>query len=253
MKLIFILCLTFLTHELWAKGPIKLCYENVTVYPWITGDNQGLVISELHMVEKIAKVKFQMVRLPWKRCQIEAQNGNYDGIIAASYNKERAQWGVYPYSKNENEVDNDLRLHTDRFYLYAKKNSDIAFVNGKILNLDQRPIGVQLGYSIGNNLVEWGYKIQSSFSETKDLLKELNMDILKAVVLQDHESKRVLAQFPNYNANVKRVEPPIKVSDQYLLFTKTYFKNNKATAQKIWQAIKKARMSQEYIDLNNNI
>jgi hypothetical protein len=75
------LCLS----QAYAAAPeIKLCYEDVSVFPWITGDDKGLVITELHIVEKMLNLRFKLIRLPWKRCQIEAQAGNLDGLIAAT-------------------------------------------------------------------------------------------------------------------------------------------------------------------------
>ena len=36
---------------------IRLCYEDVSVHPWITGDMKGLVIQQLQIIEKTPKVK----------------------------------------------------------------------------------------------------------------------------------------------------------------------------------------------------
>jgi|GEM_PF-6936230 len=131
-----ILFLTFfyLSEASAAMPEIRLCYEDVVVFPWITGDDKGAAINELHLVEKKLSLKFTMIRLPWKRCQVEAKNGNFEGIIAASYNDERASWGVYPFS-DENIIEPDYRMHTDRFYIYTRKDSPIKLKNGRLENL----------------------------------------------------------------------------------------------------------------------
>lgn len=250
---VILLLLTSLSFPftLKASEKIRLCYENVTVYPWITGDDKGLVIGELHLVEKILSIKFEMVRLPWKRCQIEAQNGNFEGIIAASYTDERSNWGVYPFS-NSKTVDPQYRLHSDSFYIYTRKESPIKWKNGKLENLGTNEVGVQLGYSVGNDIKKLGYPIHSTFTDAIDLIKELNMGGINVAVLQDLESLRILAAHPELGNKIVRQEPPLKIADQYVLFTKKFFNNNPDSAKKIWKAISEARESREYKSMVEN-
>jgi polar amino acid transport system substrate-binding protein len=201
---------------------IKLCYEDVVVYPWITGDLKGLVIQELQQVEKITNIKFKFIRLPWKRCQIEAQNGKLDGLIAASFTKERAQWGVYPTHKN-GDLNRNQRLHTDSFMVFKTKHSPIRFEGGKFINLGTNKIGVQLGYSVGTDLVEQGYPTHSSFSTAYDLIQALDSNSINVAVLQTYPTLKALHDNPKLKNNIVGLNPPFKVADQYLLFTKKVF------------------------------
>lgn len=234
-----------------TTSKIRLCYEDVTVYPWITGDDKGLVIGELHLVEKNLSLKFEMIRLPWKRCQLEAQEGIFDGIIAASFNEERTKWGVYPFSETKSPEPH-YRLHTDRFYIYTRKESSIKWINGKLENLGKNLVGVQLGYSVGSDIKKLGYPIRSTFTDAIDVIKELNMGVINVAVLQDHESLRVLAIHPELGKHIVRQEPPFKIADQYLLFTKKFFNTNTDLSQKIWKSISVARESNEYKTMVEN-
>jgi polar amino acid transport system substrate-binding protein len=246
MKWIFLyLCVTCLNFASATTPDIKICYEDVTVYPWILGDDKGLVINELHIVERNLKIKFTMIRLPWKRCQSEAQMGNIDGIIAASFNQERTQWGIYP-SNHDEKIERDYRLHTDSFYVYTKKESPIKWSNGKFENLGTSSIGVQLGYSVGSDITKMGYPIHSSFTDTKDIFKELDLGIINVAVLQDYESLTYLSNNPILAKKVHRQEPPFKVADQFLLMTKNFYAKNQILTKEIWAAIKDARNSEEY-------
>lgn len=224
---------------------IRVCYEDVVVYPWITGDKKGLVIQELQQVEKIANIKFKFIRLPWKRCQIEAQNGKLDGLIAASFTKERSQWGVYPTYKNGN-LNRNLRLHTDSFTVFKTKHSPIRFEDGKFINLGTNKIGVQLGYSVGTDLVEKGYPTHSSFSTAYDLIQALDSNSINVAVLQTHPTLKTLHDNPKLKNNIVGLKPPFKVADQYLLFTKKFYSNNQETSHRIWKTIAVARESAEY-------
>lgn len=223
---------------------IRLCYEDVTVFPWITGDDKGVVINQLHIVEKKLKLKFTMVRLPWKRCQLEARKGNFDGIIAASYNDERAEWGQYPAK--------EYRLHTDRFYIYTRKESPIIWQDGKLLNLGKNEVGVQLGYSVGTFIQKLGYPLHSNFTTALDLIKELHRGIINVAVLQDHETVRVLSSFPEFKETIVRQQPPFKVADQFLLFTKKFYGQNEKLSKRIWKTISTVRESNEYKTMVEN-
>lgn len=250
MKLVSLLFIQFLfLHNAYADGTspveIKLCYEDVSVYPWITGDMKGLVIQELQQVEKIADVKIKYIRLPWKRCQIDAQNGKLDGLIAASFTKERTNWGVYPTKKN-GELDRNQRLHMDSFIVYITKNSPIRFENGRFENLGNNPVGVQLGYSVGTDLAEQGYATHSSFSTALDLIQALDAGVLNVAVLQNHATIKTLNDFPKLKRNIKALKHPFKVADQYLLFTKKFYSKHPEICNRIWKTIPIARESAEY-------
>lgn len=248
MRLVlFIFSLLFLVNANASETTpeIKLCYEDVAVHPWITGEKSGLVIQELELVEKITKIKFKYIRLPWKRCQIEAQNGRLDGLIAASFTKERTNWGVYPVKKN-GELDRNLRLHTDSFMVFINKSSPVKWENGKFENLGNNQIGVQLGYSVGTDLEEQGYPIHSSYSTAKDLIEALDNNSISVAVLQNLSTLKTLNDHPRLKKNIIGLKPAFKVADQYLLFTKTFYSNNQEVIQKIWKAIPQARESAEY-------
>ncbi len=252
MRTVALFLSTFFLFSASAALPeIRLCYEDVVVFPWITGDDKGVAISELHLVEKKCGLKFTMVRLPWKRCQVEAKNGNFEGIIAASYNEERATWGVYPFSE-DNVIEPDYRMHTDRFYIYTRKESPIKFKNGKLENLSDNAVGVQLGYSVGNDLQKLGYPLHSSFTSAIDIIKELDRGIINVAVLQDHEAIRVLTLYPELAKKIVRQEPPFKIADQYLLFTQTFFKHNPDLAKKTWKAFSIIRESADYKTMVEN-
>lgn len=235
-----------------ATPEIKLCYEDVTVFPWITGDEEGLVFTELKQIQKELKVKFIFIRLPWKRCQLEGQTGSVDGLIAASFTKERANWGVYPTS-NHGELNRELRFHTDSFFVYKRNDSAINYKNGKFENLGTNQVGVQLGYSVGNDLKDAGYPVLSSFSTAFDLLKGLEYNVVQVAILQDHDSIRVLNENPKFKKTSTRLTPPFKVADQYLLFSKSFYQKNEGLAKSIWHSIPRARKSKEYRKLENKL
>lgn len=228
-----------------TQPEIRLCYEDVEVHPWITGDMKGLVLQELIQVEKITKLKFKYIRLPWKRCQIEAQNGKLDGLIAASFTRERTAWGVYP-TKKSGDLDRGMRLHTDSFMVFISKGSPVRFENGKFENLGNQLIGVQLGYSVGSDLKDQGYQTHSSFSTAHELIEALSANTVTVAVLQKYATYKALEENPKLKSNIVGLKQPFKVADQYLLFTKKFHSDHPEISSKIWKAIPQARESAEY-------
>lgn len=234
----------FLQSSYAATITVRLCYEDATVYPWITDDEEGLVFVELKQLEKELKQKFTYIRLPWKRCQYEAQSGTIDGLIAASFTKERQQWGVYPMKGDK--LNRHLRMHTDSFYVYVRKDSGIDFREGKFINLGKEQIGVQIGYSVGSDLKEMQLPVHDSFTTAYDILKQLHIKALNIAILQNHETKRTLRENPQFQSTIVRIEEPFKVKDQYLMFNKEFYSKNKNLVESIWHSLPKARNSSAY-------
>ena len=236
----------FAAHSAVASvSEIKLCYEDVTVYPWITGDKQGLAIDELKLVEKNLKIKIKYIRLPWKRCQSQAKAGLIDGLIAASFNKERTEWGTYPMDHND-KLDREYRLHTDSFHVYVRKDSKISWKNSSFHNVGTSPVGVQLGYSVGDDVQKAGYHTNSSFKTAYDLLKGLDRGMIRLAVLQNHAVLKTLMENPELGKNIERQDEPFKVADQYVLFNTVFFNKNRELCIKLWRGVSVARNSQEY-------
>ncbi|MCV2367879.1 type 2 periplasmic-binding domain-containing protein [Roseateles oligotrophus] len=227
-------------------GPIKLCFEDSSVYPWITGDDKGLVLFELALVEKDLNQKFDYIRLPWRRCLLEVQTGRIHAAIAASFNSERASWGSYPQNP-DGSLNRELRLHTDSFHVFRRLDSPVRWLNQRFENLGAQPVGVQLGYSVGRNIEELGYPVKTARS-AEDLTRMLEIGVLQVAVLQHYEALRLLKAKPELNTVMVEDGPPVKVADQYLLFNSLFYAGNEAQVRSIWSAIERARKSKKYQD-----
>jgi len=174
---------------------IKLCYEDDSVYPWITGTNEGLVISEIHLIEKEVNMQFELIRLPWKRCQNEVKEGRIHAAIAASFNKDRAKWGSYPVD-TKGGLNKELSLFTDSFFIYRRTDSAVRWQNHRFENLNQKNVGVQLGYSAGKDLEELGYPV-TYLPTSEDLVAVLKSHSLEVIVLQNYEAQRLITLNPD--------------------------------------------------------
>lgn len=225
--------------------PVRLCYEDVVVFPWITGEKQGLALTELLYIEKKLNLRFKYTRLPWKRCMLEAQSGKVDALIAASFTKERTRWGVYP-TKPNGQLDSNLKLHSDRYIVYVRDDSPIRWEKGKFTNIGSNQVGVQLGYSVGEDLKEAGYSVYSTSSTAAELFEALQKKIVNVAVLQHMPSLKALNEKPFLNQGISLMPEPFKEMDQYLLFTKRFYNQHPEICHKIWNTIPLVRESAEY-------
>ncbi len=230
---------------------IKICHEEADVFPWTLANEKGLADFEIRSIEKELNIKFDIKILPWKRCQTDTQNGIVDGIFAASVSDKRMEWGVYP-TANGKTIEREYRLHTDSFYVYASAKKNIKFVNGKIENLHKSAVGIQLGYSIEDELKKAGYKVFSSLITANDVFTGLSKGTFNAAILQNYEAAHTLNN-GSLKKEIIRLEPAYKLADQYLLFNKLFYERNKDLSLLIWKAIRKVRLSKEYAELEKKL
>jgi polar amino acid transport system substrate-binding protein len=225
---------------------LKLCFEDTSVYPWITADAKGLAMFEMALVEKELNQKFEFSRLPWRRCLLEVQTGRIHAAIAASFNSERASWGSYPQNP-DGSLNREQRLHTDSFHVYRRLDSPVRWLSQRFENIGAQPVGVQLGYSVGRNIEELGYSVKAARS-AEDLTRMLEVGALQVVVLQRYEALRLLKAKPELSQVMVEDGPPVKVADQYLLFNSQFYAGNELLVKSIWAAVERARKSKKYQD-----
>jgi len=244
--IVFLLLGMFFSHASADNINLKFCYEDDSVYPWITGTNEGLVISEMHLIEKEVNMHFELIRLPWKRCQNEVKEGRIHAAIAASFNKDRAKWGSYPVD-SKGMLNKELSLFTDSFFIYRRFDSQIRWQNHRFENLNQQSIGVQLGYSAGKDLEELGYQV-TYYPTSDDLVAVLKSHALDAIVLQNYEAQRLLTLNPDLEKIMVKEVEPVKVAEQFLLFNASFYNANTSLVQTIWEAAAKVRKSKTFKD-----
>ncbi|MFZ6752267.1 substrate-binding periplasmic protein [Undibacterium sp. Dicai25W] len=246
-RIIVLLLLGMFFSHAHAEGVnLKFCYEDDSVYPWITGTNEGLVISEIHMIEKEVDMQFELIRLPWKRCQNEVKEGRIHAVIAASFNKDRAKWGSYPVD-SKGGLNKELSLFTDSFLIYRRFDSAIRWQNHRFENLSKQSVGVQLGYSAGKDLEELGYQV-TYLPTSEDLVAVLKSHSLEVIVLQNYEAQRLLTLNPDLEKIMVKEAEPVKVAEQFLLFNTSFYNTNASLVQTIWEAGAKVRKSKAFKD-----
>ena len=231
---------------------ISLCHEDNEVFPWLLNNQNGLIHKQMQIIEKEAKVKFKLISIPWKRCQLLVKMGEIDGVLSASPTPSRLETYEYPKNK-KGELDRDFRMHEDQFIVYKNKNSDIDYKNGKFINLGNAAVAVELGYSVQEKLTAMGITVYTSFNSLNDLLNVLSNGTLKAAVLQDYTTRYALENSAKKFPNVVTIPEPFVKVDQYIAFNRIFANSHRSLVDNIWTGCKKSRSAPEYVNLKEQL
>lgn len=224
---------------------IRLCREEKDVYPWFNSKGTGLVQYQLNELNKSKDYRFHVTNAPWKRCQQLTLSGVYDGMIATSYTEDRFVKYQFPTLPN-GALDISKKLHSDSFYVYSNKKSKITWVNRKFENLGNNLVGVQLGYSVQEELTKLKIPVHTSFTTAQELISAISNGFIKVAVLQYYVTEHELDNNPSYKALVTKSDTPFKDIHQFLVFNKLFYHKNSKLIQESWNLIEKIRTSQEY-------
>ena len=235
-----------------AEPIFRIVYNDKENPPRIMGDDTsinwskpGITLELLKMVEKQVNVQFQFKRMPWKRCLYMVENGLADGTFHASYNSDRAKYGVYPL--REGELDSTKAIYKNTYVIYVKKGSGVTW-NGKAFSNLARPIGTQLSYAIADDLRNMGYKVMEEGSVTNNLDKLVagrisayaDIETIVDNTLRKHKSKY---------AAVKKIPPALKEKVYYLLISKGFAAKHPQLTERIWAAVRDVQTMDVYQEM----
>lgn len=221
---------------------IKLCHDDADSRPWLIKDAKGLNIVLVEAAAAKANAQLEIIALPWKRCLGAVEDKSIDGAIAASYKDERAKFAVYPTSGDKPDVNR--RLHTEEYSLYRAKGSNVSWDGSKFSNLTGS-IGAQRGYSIIDNLKNWGAKVDEGGALPKDNIKKLVGGQVQAVALTSEEGDQ-LSKTPDFSGKLEKVTPPLIQKQYFVIFGKEFYSKNQPMVDSIWTNIASIRESKDY-------
>ncbi len=244
MKLQYLLA-TLLTSWLLpaTAADLSLCYEDVDVYPWVYGKNEGLDRYLLQTVANRLKIDIEYRPRPWKRCQYEVRNGISDGMFSASYTVERQQYAVYPTLPN-GEPDPSYRMAKDDYRIYRRIGSAMDGQNMHMSHI--KMIGIQAGYSIYSELLAAGYGLEDSSKNVSDLMRKLDAGIVDVVITLQGPAQHTLQTLPQLASRIEMLPIPYKINNLYLPLSKGYCQKQAERCQALWQEIRNVRETAQY-------
>jgi polar amino acid transport system substrate-binding protein len=221
---------------------IKLCHEDVDVYPWVLKDRPGLNIVHLKAVEAKLGVKLEIAPLPWKRCQEDMREGKVDGIFAASFKTERMDMGHYPMAGDKPDAARAMMY--DGYSLYRLKGGAAQWDGTKLTVAGS--VGAQPGYSIVDQLKQLGAKVDEGTKTADDNLKKLMAGRVDAVALQTLEGDNSLATNPEFSAKIEKVKPALVDKPFFLMLSKQFVAKYGDFSKDMWKTVAEVRESPDY-------
>jgi polar amino acid transport system substrate-binding protein len=221
---------------------VKLCHEDVDVYPWVLKDRPGLNIVHLKAVEQKLGVKLEIAPLPWKRCQEDMREGKVDGIFSASFKTERLDMGHYPMAGDKPDAARAMMY--DGYSLYRLKGAAAQWDGSKLTVAGS--VGAQPGYSIIDQLKQLGARVDDGTKTADDNLKKLLAGRVDAVALQTLEGDNALATNAEFGAKVEKVKPALVDKPFFLMLSKQFVSKYPDFAKEIWKTVADVRESADY-------
>lgn len=223
---------------------LRLGYSDAPAFPFQVSheaDPPGIAFDIIDAVSKDLNIKVEYVCLPNKRVLHALQQGEIDGAFMYSYKAEREVSGQYP--KVQGRIDEKKRIATLSYYLYRMKGSAVQWDGTKFSGLDITTdiIGANTGYSIVDDLISKGLKVDDGAKTTEQNFKKLLSKRIIGYAHQDLVADHYIDT--NNLKNVEKISTPLVKKSYYLLFSHQFMQSNAELAQKIWNKVGELRDS----------
>ncbi len=210
-------------------------------FPYVIGNTSeidpvrpGAAVEAVNIIGDKLGFNIQYKRVPWKRAlEMELKSGRAQGLLTASYKKERELFGAYP--KKNGEPDKSRSLFSNTYVLYRLKGSDVNYDGKKITGLTKN-IGGPRGYSIVDDLKRQGYGVEVSESTLTDMKKML-LGRTDLVVALEMTGDKILRMDKKLNNEIEKIDPPLSTKEYYLILSNQFVQEAPETAEKIWDMV----------------
>lgn len=239
MKVFFaIMIFLFLGVNPLAANEMKICTDKNFWYPFTLVKQKkaaGLHVSIVAKALESKNYQYSFTPLSWERCLLGAENGEFDAVVSASYKDKRAEYLHYPADAKSTKRS-ESRISQVEYVVVSSKGDDFVFT-GDIRQLPT-PVRATKGYSIVDDLIEKGLKVETSKGDTNNLRKLIRDQ--KGVVITLPEMASYLSQQPRYHNKIKIHSIPVKSKSYYMPFSKKS-KVSKNEQLAIWKEIAQIR------------
>jgi polar amino acid transport system substrate-binding protein len=221
---------------------LRLCFESATVHPWRSIDQRGLNFELINAAARSLGVQVEYLSLPWKRCLLELKANGVDGAFAASFLEERTSYAVYPGGATP---DAARRLHFDSYVLLRRKGTRLNW-DGRSFSGLSGPVGIQLGYSVGDQLRRLDIPLDEGSVSASELLEKLKAGRVDGAALLSDTAKNLMHTQPHL-ANALDILPvPLVQKPYFLVFSFETYRSRKGVADSMWRAIEQVRNTPAY-------
>ena len=220
---------------------LKIGYADEELRPFAMGNGQqrpnppGIYIDLINQIASELGITVSYQRQPTKRAQHLLKTGELDSYFSLSSRQARLDLGHFPM--HNGAPDASKRIGAIAYHLYKLDKSRVDYDGTTIKNVGG-PIGVNLGYSIADDIRKMGLAVEEVKS-TEANLKKLQLGRIAAFAGQDVDTD-VWLEHKDY-ANIVKLPLPLASKDYFLLFSKQYLAVHPDTAHKFWTRLGEIR------------
>ncbi len=233
--------MVIIRHIWGAEVSIRLSYSDVEVFPYQMGEGgkiaapPGIAVEIIQAAARDIDAKIVLSRYPNKRVQTLLKSGMIDGAFVFSYKDSRKEMGQYPLINGK--LDSSRRIAVMSYYFYVTTNSPVSW-NGKALINTSQQVGANMGYSIVGDLRKIGIVVEEAMN-TEQNLRKLVSGRISAYAAQDFTADVSLKTLGI--KQVKKLQPPIKTKDYFLIFSHQFVGDHPNLAKQLWTSVGKHR------------
>jgi polar amino acid transport system substrate-binding protein len=225
---------------------LRICYELQDSMPfWTLATDQnksrpGLLLELIQPAAEQAGLRLEFQRQPWKRCILQLQQGQSDGIFAAIWQPERDTWGQFPGRDTQRNipVQRDYRLWQVDYPIIVRKGGTLDW-DGEHFSGTRNGLSAPLGYVATQQLETLGVLAKPTYS-AETALKLIAVDRLDGYVLE----RQIAANYirtAGLQEQLGFLPKPLFAADWYLPLSHQFYRQHPELAQRFWQALAEQR------------
>lgn len=235
-----------------ASPPVtlRICYEATDSLPFFGAATeagqagQGLLYDLIMSAAKQADLKIELQRRPWKRCILQLQKGQVDGIFAAIWQADRDSWGQFPGRDTTTNapVQRTYRLWQVDYPIIRRNGGPLEW-NGQQFSGTKNGLSAPLGYIANQRLAALGVLVKPTYSP-EVALKMVAIDHLDGYVLERQVAQSYIQRL-GLQKQLSFLPEPLLKADWYLPLSHQFYREHTEVAQRFWQALAEQRDSRE--------
>lgn len=225
-----------------APQVLNLCFEETPALPWRSRQKSGLYFELLDEVARRVGLRVVYHPQPWPYCMGEVARGRMDGAFAVALSPERRPVFVFPPGAPTIEAD---MLRTDAIVLVRRRGTAVDVVDGRLVGT-RRPVGVQPGYAIADDLRRQGWAVDLSSRDHLSQLSRLASGEFDAIALSGFRWAQLQAAGGIALVELEALPTPILVKHYFLGLSHPFVKANPALAERLWSATRDVRDGEDF-------
>jgi polar amino acid transport system substrate-binding protein len=148
-------------------------------------------------------------------------------------------------SPGGDKPDAGKRLNSDR-YILLRRHGSRANWDGRAFSDMDGPVGIQLGYSVGDQLRALGVNVDEGAQKAIELAQKLAAGRLATAAMLEGEAKTLLDQSPVLAGQLEILPIPLVDKPYFLMLSHDLVKKRADFAKRVWNEVETVRNSREY-------